>query len=394
MTKPNIRDTGYYSYRLGSLPKGCKLCVRGEKLVLFITGLCNRDCFYCPLSDEKKNRDVVYANEWNTGFSGGTLTEEETNTILKEARLCDAKGAGVTGGDPLLVLDRTVEVIRKLKKEFGEDFHVHLYTTPENVTEERLEKLFKAGLDEIRFHPLVWDDRCWDRIDLAKKFNWSVGVEIPAILGYEEQTKKLIDFLEGRIGFLNINELELADTKANKLLEMGYKAKNDESYGVSGSEELALSLMEYVREKGYSFRVHYCTCRLKDAVQMKQRILRRAGNVAQKFDKITEDGMLVRGAIYLPELKPGFGYRKKLMELSRDEREKILSDLMEAKNRLIWDRMFRGDELVVDDFKLRLLASRRSVKKLRKRLKKIGLAPALVEEYPTRDSLEVDVEFL
>ncbi len=299
-----ITDTKYYSKTLGSLPKGCKLCVRGEKLVLFITGGCARDCFYCPLSDEKKGRDVVYANEWNVGYSGGPLTEEQLSTIVKEAHLCDSKGAGVTGGDPLKVMDRTVEAIRRLKKEFGEEFHIHLYTTPEEVTEEKLQRLYDAGLDEIRFHPKIWDSKHWKRIEAAQKYDWSIGAEIPAIPGYEKDTLKLIDYLNGKVSFLNINELELADTRSNRLLSMGYHQKDELSYGVAGSGELAEALMKHVIDKGYSMRVHYCTCKLKDAVQLASRIKRRAKNVAYGFDKITSEGLLIRGVVYLKETKP------------------------------------------------------------------------------------------
>ncbi len=32
-------------------------------MVLFVTGRCNTGCYYCPVSFEKKGRDVIYANE-------------------------------------------------------------------------------------------------------------------------------------------------------------------------------------------------------------------------------------------------------------------------------------------------------------------------------------------
>ena len=47
----------------GTLPTGCVQCTEGAKMVLFVTGLCSFHCFYCPVSDEKMYRDVVFADE-------------------------------------------------------------------------------------------------------------------------------------------------------------------------------------------------------------------------------------------------------------------------------------------------------------------------------------------
>src|SRR3989338_4984135 len=326
-----IKKTPYYSYLLGNLPKGCSLCVKGEKLVLFITCICNNKCFYCPLSELRMDKDVVYANEWDTKIKEHKLTDKELNIIIKEAKLCDAKGAGITGGEPLIFVDRTVEAIKRLKKEFGKKFHIHLYTILKNITKEKLEMIYNSGLDEIRFHPMVWNKKEWSKILLAKQFGWSIGVEIPAIPCYEKETKELIDFLNEKIGFLNINELEMSDTNSEELIKRGLKTKSQLSYAVKGSEELALKIMKYCKEKDYSFDVHYCTCKLKDAVQMAQRIKKRAKNVSYNFDKITKEGMLIRGAIYLKYFMPSFSYRKKINSLNKKDKEKILEKLEEIK---------------------------------------------------------------
>ncbi|MBN2251112.1 MAG: radical SAM protein [Candidatus Altiarchaeota archaeon] len=389
-----IERTPYHSYKIKSLPKGCKLCVKGQKLVLFITGLCNRKCFYCPISDEKKDRDVIYANEWFVGEGNDELSEERFETILKESELSGAKGAGITGGDPLQVIKRTAHAIKRLKERFGKKFHIHLYTSPQNVTMERLKTLYEAGLDEIRFHPDYTSDRFWDRIKLAGKFKWDVGVEIPAIPEYEEETKKLIDYLNGDIDFLNLNELELSDSSANKLCERGYRAKGEETYAVEGSEETALRLMDYVLEREYKFRVHYCTVRLKDKVQLGKRIKKRSRKAATKLDIVTEEGLLIRGVIYLKETAPGFSYRKKLASLDVKERERLTAKLKSLKDDLVNKFGLSEDEMMVDEHKLRLIASRETVTRFKKELNAEGLIPAIVEEYPTRDALEVDIEFL
>jgi hypothetical protein len=350
--------TRYYSYKLGSLAKGCMPCINGEKSVLFITGLCARHCYFCPISDKKRNKDVVYINEWPT---------KKEKDILKEVSLCSSKGAGITGGDPLVKTDRCVKLIRMLKKKFGKKFHIHLYTPLNLVDEKKLEKLYKAGLDEIRFHPDLEDDKEWNKLVLAKRFNWDIGVEIPSIPGKEKETKKLIDFIKGKIDFLNINELEISDTNAQNFVKMGFKPKDRISYGVKGSEELALKLLRYC--KGKIKNVHYCTTKLKDRVQLRKRIMLRAKNAKKPYDLIIDDGMLYRGVIYCKQPR------------------KVMKQLMK-------EYVIPKSLIEFDKKKNRILTASWIVYELRKDLKKKGLIIALVEEYPTYDQLEVEINYL
>ena len=366
-----IEKTPFYSWKTGELANGCKLCVKGAKLVLFVTGLCPRKCWYCPLADTKKNKDVVYANEWK-------ISKDED--IIKEAELCEAEGAGITGGDPFLVLDRTVKYIQMLKQKFGKNFHIHLYAPTDLITEESLKKLYDSGLDEIRLHPCITDKKDWNKIELVRKFGWDIGVEIPVIPNLEKETRELIDYFKDKIGFLNLNELEISDTNANQIVKLGFTPKDEFSYGVEGSEKLALKLLE----KYSDMNIHYCTTTLKDKVQMANRIKKRAKNAANDFDKVDEEGMLTRGALYLEELKPSFGYRKKLESA---DRKLIIKKLKEAKKKL----RFR---LKLDEVKLRLICSQGDAENHADEIKKHGLIPAVVEEYPTWDAVELDVEFL
>lgn len=349
--------TKYHSYRLGILAKGCRLCVQGKKSVLFLTGLCAKHCYFCPISDKKKDKDVVYINEWPT---------KKKKNLLKEVQLCNSKGVGITGGDPLVKVDRCVKFIKFLKKKFGKKFHIHLYTPLNLVNEKNLGKLYNAGLDEIRFHPDLDNDFNWDMVSLARKYDWDVGVEIPSIPGKEKETKRLIDFIKGKIDFLNINELEISDTNVQSLVELGFKAKDKISYGVKGSEKLALKLLKYC--DGKIKNVHYCTTKLKDRVQLRKRIMLRAKNVKKDYDLVTEDGMLFRGAIFCKKPK------------------KVMKELMKEydipKNLIEFDKKNN-----------RILTASWILDELKKDLKKKGLSIALIEEYPTFDQLEVMVDY-
>ena len=98
-----------YEYNSASncpLPEGCRHCVNGSKMVLLITGRCGTDCFYCPISPEKRGKDVIFANERRI---------YDLKEMLEEAVSMDATGTGITGGDPLVAMERTVSAIKMLK---------------------------------------------------------------------------------------------------------------------------------------------------------------------------------------------------------------------------------------------------------------------------------------
>ena len=371
-----MKKTDFYSWKQGKLSEGCRYCVKGQKLVLFITGLCSNNCFFCPISDQKKNKDVIYANEWK-------ITNEKD--LIKEAELTKAKGAGITGGDPLLKLNRTVKYIKLLKKNFGKKFHIHLYTSLNFVNENRLKKLYKAGLDEIRFHPMLNKKNEWPRILLAKKFDWDVGVEIPVIPGKKKETISLIDYFKDKIDFLNLNELEISDSNANKLRQRGFRQKSKLSYAVKGSQELAKQLLKYL--KNTRLNVHYCTAKTKDKAQLTKRIKRRAVSVSKKFDFITPEGTLLRGAIYLKNSFPGFDYKKRMTRINKS---KAVKELVKIKKQLNIPK----NMLYLDKTRIRLLTSIAVIDNIKDKLKKLNLIPVIMEEYPTHDAMIVDIQLL
>ena len=377
-----IKETRHYSKVLGRMPEGCKLCVKGAKLVLFTTGLCNRRCWYCPISKRKKNKDVVIANEWWV---------KKDEDILEEARLCDSLGAGVTGGDPLVKLDRTVKYIKLLKKKFGRDFHIHLYTPGNLASEKNLSRLYKAGLDEIRFHPTKKD---LDNLKKALNFDWSVGCEIPVIPGERRKTEEFIECIDKMgVHFLNLNELEFSETNLENMVKRGMETVDDVSYAIEGSNEMALNLLDYCKENT-SLNVHYCTLKLKDKVQLGNRIKRRAKNAAKDYDITTKEGLFIRGAVYLPDLYPSFNYQKKVERQSRGHRKSYLNKLKRIINRMRKEYQIPGNLISLDKQRMRVLTGAWILEDIAPELKEDGLKPAIVEEYPTWDALCVDLRFL
>ncbi len=250
--------------------------MQGAKLVLFVTGMCNVCCGYCPLSERRWQKDTVYANERPIS------TDEE---LLEEAHLMDALGTGITGGDPVLRLDRTLHYARILKEEFS-DHHIHLYTA--SFLTDFVLQFMEGFIDEIRIH--LTDFTTLSPVKKALKYSFDVGVEIPMFPSRTEETRTLIHQLK-KVGihFINLNELEYADRNMEYLKKLGYTFDAD-SCRVEGSEEAALELAQ-------DDIVHYCSASDKDSLQLKNRLTRRAQHVCQVYEEI-EDGLLVKGVIY------------------------------------------------------------------------------------------------
>ena len=339
----------------GELPTGCKLCAKGQKLVLFATGLCPQNCIYCPLSPKKKNKEITNFNECKSN---------KISDLIKEVKLSGAKGAGITGGDPLAVLNRTIRYIRTLKKNFGKKFHIHLYTSLALLSKEKILKLEKAGLDEIRVHPNILDKKLWFKIDLLKNTKMKKGIEIPALPTKEKEILELINFAKDKVEFFNINELEYATLK-----EKEYKARNwrtTENYSIKNSQKTALNILEKV--KHLKIRIHYCSASFKDNVQFSERLKNYAKRTAKSFDIITKEGTLLRGAVCPKNSSP------KSLRVLKTSLEK------EFKNKIFF----------IDKSKKRILCSPMIIRKVAKKFKNT----ALIEEYPTRDQTEVYLEFL
>ncbi|MBN2229783.1 MAG: radical SAM protein [Candidatus Thorarchaeota archaeon] len=275
------------SLLVGALPLGCKLCTKGSKMILFVTGLCDSSCYYCPLSQEKTNKDVVYADE---------MPVSSIEDIFTEVDAIAGEGAGVSGGDPLCRLERTLEYISLLKHRYGPEFHIHLYTSKTSLSNDELLRLKNAGLDEIRFHPQTQD---WTGIERAIALNLVVGIEVPAIPGQVDRLKKIARRAQ-KIGvsFFNINELEASETNFESLRSLGMRLTDLESASIEGSSTTAKEILDWAITDLTTLSVHFCSARYKDAVQMRNRLERRLEQTIREFEERDEiDPLLVLGVI-------------------------------------------------------------------------------------------------
>jgi uncharacterized protein len=349
------------SYR-GELSPACVQCSEGRKMVLFVTGRCRFRCFYCPVSERRNQKDVTYANE-------RLISRDEE--VLDEARAMGASGTGITGGDPLGVVDRVEHYIRLLKETFGPAHHIHLYTHEPN--REKLKRLAAAGLDEFRLHiphylwgPLAADGGAY-RAVLEEAPEWGIrrGVEIPVLPEKERELRSLLRALDGlNLDFINLNELEFSETNEVNLHARGYVVDPRAGWGVRGSRAVADRL---VRELKLSVPLHYCSSRFKDGVQLRQRLIRRAERVAAPFAERTSDGTLYFGVVEAP----------------------VRGDLSRFAQRVARTGALKPTDYRVDRLRRRVELGAERLRRFAGRLD----APAFaVEEYPTSDALEVERE--
>jgi uncharacterized protein len=344
----------------GELSPACVQCKEGRKMVLFVTGLCRFRCFYCPVSPTRNQLDGIYANERRV------VSDAD---VLDEARAIGAAGTGITGGDPLGVVDRVEHYVRLLKGEFGPEHNIHLYTHEPNP--EKLRRLAAAGLDEFRLHiphylwgPLSGGGGAY-RAVLEAAPGWGIrrGVEIPVLPEKEAELRRLLVALDAiGVDFVNLNELEFSETNEDALHARGYHVDPRNGWGVRGSRAVAERV---VREMRLSVPVHYCSSRFKDSVQLRQRLLRRAERTAPPFAHRTPDGTIVLGIVEATGRGSFAGWSRRVATRARLGPEDYRVD--PARRRL-----------ELDPDRLRRLARR------------LPWPAFEVEVYPTEDALEVE----
>tara|TARA_Y100001978_G_scaffold68844_1_gene61937 strand:- start:4616 stop:5722 length:1107 start_codon:yes stop_codon:yes gene_type:complete len=340
--------------------QGCIQCQAGSKLVLFVTGKCHWMCDYCPLSDNRREIDIMYANERPC---------LDFSDVIEEAKAMNASGTGITGGDPMMARNRSIEAIKTLKNEFGEEHHIHLYTSipfnPDFATNLKM-----AGLDEIRFHLLKFElEKYIPTIEACANAGILTGVELPAEPDKGKILEELLDELnETPIKFVNLNELEITVGNYENMELRGFNISNEITAGAEGSAELATKLKEKINYGNYNYHLKFCTSRYKDAGQLRARFSRRAKANLQPWEEISDDDTIVLGAIYSEE----------------DSYRKIISDLINwyrVDARWInWNKDYQRIELPIS-----------IVEEI---CDEIEVPCAQIEIHPTHERLEVGLVWL
>ncbi|MEK9909723.1 MAG: radical SAM protein [Candidatus Thalassarchaeaceae archaeon] len=356
--------------------EGCIQCQMGSKLVLFITGHCHWMCDYCPLSENRREIDWMFANERRVEIG-------DWDAVIEEARAMNATGAGITGGDPVMARERVLQACKILKNEFGDDFHLHMYTSIP-FKAEWARDFAEAGLDEIRFHFLdLESEKYTETMAACVESGMLTGVEIPCEPDKENELMQLLETMRDMpVQFLNLNELEITVGNHDNMEVRGFNLSDEITAGAAGSGELATRMRDRVMaasigapdpEDGavrepYPYHLKFCTATYKDSGQLRRRFIRRGEHTISPHEILTEDGTLLFGAVdcsledseeWIEEIHTETGLPRRFM-------------LYDSENERIELPLSMAEELVGE----------------------IDAPISLVEVHPTHERLEMTVVYL
>lgn len=289
------------------ISSACEACQTGKGSYTTYNSLkCHRNCYFCfnPNQD-----DYEFYKDQQKDIKKELLDLLESGVKLKHLAL--------TGGEPLLFKEETVEFFELANRETPETY-TRLYTTGDLFDEDLLRKLKNADLNEIRFSIKMDDTKqkikhTLGKIELAKKYIPNILVEMPVIPGTVSEMKELLVKLD-RLGIFGINLLEfcfpLGNAKAftdrgftlkNPPYEMFYNYWYAGGLAVAESEDACLELVEFALQENLNLGVHYCSLENKYTGQIYQ----------QNFDQVLDETYTFSNKDYFFKTAKVFGNDKK-----------------------------------------------------------------------------------
>ncbi len=317
-----------------NISEGCKICGEGKWSCLFITGICNASCFYCPSSQKKDEIPVSQGLSFNTPQS-----------YAEYISYFNFKGVGFSGGEPLMVENRLLDYLREIRKACDPDVYIWMYTNGLLVNKDILHKLAANGLNEIRFD-IGANKYKLDKVRLAKGIIKNITVEIPAVPEDVEKIKKILpEMIDAGVRNLNLHQLRLTTYNAKHLLMRGYSYLAAEKPVVLESELAALEILEYARDNGMEIGINYCSFWFKNRFQQAgfRKVL--SHKFHKKSDDITEKGFIrklinenLQYSLYTVTDNKTFSNEYKLLEL---EHKNYILKNKRVFNRLICDEALK-----------------------------------------------------
>jgi len=264
------------------LSPGCTSCGEGSWACLFVNGVCNARCFFCPAPQLTRDPPET---------SG--LPFPEIDDFLDYVEHFGFRGVSLSGGEPLLTEERTLAFLTALRARFGDRLYLWLYSNGLLGTPERLARLAAAGLDEIRFNAIA-SDYDLSAIRAAVGLFPRVTVEIPAPPGDVPRLVRLAEELaELGVRHLNLHQLRATPHNARHLVDRAdVTLLHGHRIVVIESELAALEVLAEVQARRLPLAVNCCLSAFRARHQEAAGRRRAAPAIAKPHEAMTPNGYL------------------------------------------------------------------------------------------------------
>lgn len=264
-----------------AISPGCALCGQGEWSCLFINGICNASCFYCPSDQKKEGQPVTSSLEFSN-----------PNDYADYVKAFNIKGVSFSGGEPLMSFDRVLLFLKTLRAKVSHSLHIWMYTNGLLITEDKLKKLKDNGLDEIRFD-ISADTYRLGAMKKAIGLIPCVTVEIPAIPEDLKKTRPLIKELhEAGVNYLNLHQIRCSRFNKTRLMKRGYTFVNGAGVTVMETEMAALELIQYALDNNIPLPINYCSFTYRHQFQKAGAQRRNSLKIKAGHEDVTPTGLI------------------------------------------------------------------------------------------------------
>lgn len=264
-----------------TLSPGCERCGSGDWSCLFVNGICNAGCFYCPASQNEAGLPMT-----------NTLTFSKPEDYAGYVNRFGIRGVSFSGGEPFLTFDRVISHLLAVKKYVDHPVYTWMYTNGLLVNRDKLLELRDHGLEEIRFD-LSANRYKTDALKQAVGIIPRVTVEIPAIPEDLPVTKRLLSELsDAGVDHLNLHQIRCTPHNCDHLIKRGYTFLHGPRVTVLETEFAALALINHTLERSIHLPVNYCAFTYRHQFQGAGARRRHSAMIASPLDGVTRTGYL------------------------------------------------------------------------------------------------------
>jgi len=258
---------------------GCTLCGNGDWSCLFINGICNAQCFYCPSAQKEKGQPTT-----------STVEFPNPRDYADYVRIFNIKGVSFSGGEPFMTFDRVMLFLKTLRSKVSHPLYIWIYTNGLLVTEDKLKALRDNGLEEIRFDISANHYRL-DALKKALGIIPCVTVEIPAIPEDLEKTQQVIEELhDAGVNHLNLHQIRCTPFNKTRLIQRSYTFLHGPGVAVLETELTALELIRYALEHNVALPINYCSFTYRHQFQRAGAHKRNSRQIKATHEDITPTG--------------------------------------------------------------------------------------------------------